>query len=105
MLRIFTDNPIVVTVQAGGENLAKYRYFNSLNDNTLNAEASFTVLEGVYGVFSSKMTKQKSWNSAAQPYPNSVIPQNGGLNISAAIFNFFFYICTLKKEYRINKRN
>lgn len=78
MLRIFTDNPIVVTVQAGGENLAKYRYFNSINDNALNAGASFTILDGAYGVFSSKMTKTKVMKLGGTTVPELCDSTNWG---------------------------
>ena len=55
--RYLTDFPITVTVQAGGERLAQYRYYHSVE--AFNGEGDITLMDGAYGVFSSKMTQTK----------------------------------------------
>ncbi len=54
--RLITDYPIEVIIEAAGENLRQYIY---LNDSTIGIAASdseFLLIDGGYGVFSSKMT-------------------------------------------------
>ncbi len=57
--RYITDFPITVTVQAGGDHLARYRYYHSVSNDSFNGEGDIPVMDGAYGVFSSKMTKTK----------------------------------------------
>lgn len=58
--RYITDRPITVTVQAGGEHLALYRYYHELSHGSFFDDGSYSVIDGAYGVFSSKMTKTKT---------------------------------------------
>ena len=57
LTRYLSDYPFQVILTAGGENLAHYLLFNDATHSSLDPENGFTVIEGAYGVFSSKVTK------------------------------------------------
>lgn len=54
--RYITDDPIQVTVTAGGSNLSEYVYLIELSDNALSDENIETHINGGFGVFSSIAT-------------------------------------------------
>ena len=67
--RYITDRPITVTVQAGGEHLARYRYYHSMTNGSSFGDGNYFVIEGAYGVFSSKMTKTKKMRLGGTTVP------------------------------------
>lgn len=54
--RYILDDPLRVTVTAGGHNLSEYIYLNLLNSNSISDDNAVTYINGGYGVFSSRMT-------------------------------------------------
>lgn len=58
--RYIIDRPITVTVQAGGEHLARYRYYHEMSNGSFLDDGNFTMMDGAYGVFSSKMTRSRT---------------------------------------------
>lgn len=74
--RFVTDYPITVTIQAGGEHLAQYRYYYNLG--VFNAEGDFSVIDGASGVFSSKMTITKRLRLGGTTIPDLVRNTNWG---------------------------
>ena len=57
--RYITDDPVQVTVVAGGQDLFNYVYSYELNSQNMTDDNLFTNINGGYGVFSSKMKTTK----------------------------------------------
>ena len=70
--RYIVDDPIRVTVTAGGENLSEYMYLNELNSNTISDDNILTHINGGYGVFSSKMTATRTMRLGGTTVPELV---------------------------------
>lgn len=70
--RFIVDDPIRVTVTAGGENLSEYMYLNELNNASLSDENITTHINGGYGVFDSKMTATRTMRLGGTTVPELV---------------------------------
>ena len=70
--RYIVDDPIQVTVTAGGESLSEYMYLNELNSNTISDDNILTHINGGYGVFSSKMTATRTMRLGGTTVPELV---------------------------------
>lgn len=54
--RYITDYPIEVAIEAGGEELSQYIYLNNPSNSIPFADDELSLIDGGFGVFSSKMT-------------------------------------------------
>ena len=79
--RYITDYPITVTVQAGGEHLAQYRYYHSVSDDSFNGEGDITLMDGVLGVFSTKMTITKRLRLGGSTVPELMYQTKWGFRV------------------------
>ena len=70
--RYIVDDPIRVTVTAGGENLSEYMYLNELNGASLTDENINTHINGGYGVFDSRMTTTRTLRLGGTTVPELV---------------------------------
>lgn len=70
--RYIVDDPIRVTVTAGGENLSEYMYLNELNGASLTDENINTHINGGYGVFDSRMTATRALRLGGTTVPELV---------------------------------
>ena len=76
--RYIIDDPISVTVTAGGEDLSEYIYLNELNSNTISDENIHTHINGGFGVFDSKMTVSRTLRLGGTTVPELVENTNWG---------------------------
>jgi len=67
--RYIVDDPIRVTVTAGGENLSEYMYLNELNNTSISDENIISHINGGYGVFDSKMTATRTMRLGGTTVP------------------------------------
>lgn len=70
--RYLTDYPIEVTITAGGENLSQYLIYNGTINTSMNPENNYSVIDGGYGVFSSKTTKVQKMRLGGTTVPELV---------------------------------
>lgn len=57
--RYITDYPMEITIAAGGEKLRQYVYNNSTANGFLPGDNEFSLIDGGYGVFSSRMIAKR----------------------------------------------
>lgn len=67
--RYIIDDPIQVTVSAGGPNLTEYIYYLDVNSNTFNDDNTISHIDGGYGVFSSRMTTTRTMRLGGTTVP------------------------------------
>ena len=76
--RFFGDHPVEFTIKAGGENLWKYMYFNEVLNGANTGEDTFSLIDGGYGVFSSRMTAKRRLGLAGRTVPDLLEKTNWG---------------------------
>ena len=70
--RFITDYPIEVTITAGGENLRQYIHNNNPSYGFAQGDSEFSLIDGGYGVFSSRRTVQHRVRLAGETVPELV---------------------------------
>lgn len=70
--RFIIDDPIRITVTAGGPHLSEYVYLNELNSGTINDDNIVTHIDGGYGVFSSRMVTSRTMRLGGTTVPELV---------------------------------
>ena len=76
--RYITDYPVEITIAAGGEKLQQYIYFNDLANGFTPGDNEFTLIDGGYGVFSSRMTVKRKVRLAGNTVPELLEKHNWG---------------------------
>lgn len=77
--RYITDYPIEVTLAAGGESLYRYIHFNGLSDASFSpGDNEFSVIDGAYGVFSSRMVVKRKLRLAGTTVLELLAKRNWG---------------------------
>ena len=76
--RYIGDYPIEVNIAAGGENLRQYIYNNDVSYGFFPGDNEFTLIEGGYGVFSSRMTVSQKVRLAGETVPELVADRKWG---------------------------
>ena len=76
--RFISDYPVEVAITAGGENLRKYLFYNDMSSGFVEGSNEFTVIEGGYGVFSSRMTVSRSVKLGGETVPDLVAERKWG---------------------------
>lgn len=67
--RYLTDYPVEVTITAGGEKLRQYIYNNDASNGFSPGDPEFSLVDGGYGVFSSRMTAKGKVRLAGETVP------------------------------------
>lgn len=67
--RLIGDYPVEVTITAGGEQLRQYIYYNDAAYGFYPGNNEFSLIDGAYGVFSSRMTVKRSVRLAGETIP------------------------------------
>ena len=70
--RFITDYPMAVTIAAGGEKLGQYIYNNDASNGFHPGDNEFSLIDGGYGVFSSRMTSHHTVRLAGETVPEFV---------------------------------
>ncbi len=70
--RFIGDYPAEVTIVAGGENLRQYVYNNNTENGFSQGDNEFSLIDGGYGVFSSRMTMSRRVRLAGETVPDLV---------------------------------
>ena len=76
--RLITDYPIEVTVDAGGEDLSQYIYFNDPSNGVPLGDNDLALIDDGYGVFSSRMTVKHGIRLAGETVPDLLAMTNWG---------------------------
>jgi hypothetical protein len=76
--RFISDYPVEITVTAGGHNLQQYIYFNAPENMVTPGDNEFTLIDGGYGVFSSRMTTKRKVRLAGTTVPDLLAKTNWG---------------------------
>ena len=76
--RFIQDYPIEVTVAAGGDELMQYIYLNDPYNGVPLGDNDLTLIDGGYGVFSSKMTVKHGIRLGGETVPDLVAMTNWG---------------------------
>ena len=67
--RYLTDYPVEVVITAGGEKLRQYIYNNDASNGFSPGDPEFSLVDGGYGVFSSRMTAKGKIRLAGETLP------------------------------------
>lgn len=70
--RYITDYPVEVTIVAGGDRLRQYVYNNNTENGFMQGDNEFSLIDGGYGVFSSRMTMSRKVRLAGETVPDLV---------------------------------
>ena len=70
--RFIGDYPAEVTIVAGDENLRQYVYNNNTENGFSQGDNEFSLIDGGYGVFSSRMTMSRRVRLAGETVPDLV---------------------------------
>ena len=76
--RFIQDYPIEVTIAAGGDELMQYIYLNDPYNGVPLGDNDLTLIDGGYGVFSSKMTVKRGIRLGGETVPDLVAMTNWG---------------------------
>lgn len=76
--RLITDYPIEVILEAGGENLRQYIYLNDPSTGLAAGDNEFSLIDGGYGVFSSRMTVRHTIRLGGETVPDLLEMTNWG---------------------------
>ena len=60
LTRFIGDYPVEITIAAGGEKLRQYVYNNDVSNGFIPGDNEFSLIDGGYGVFSSRMTARQN---------------------------------------------
>lgn len=78
LTRYIGDYPVEVAIAAGGEKLRQYVYNNSTSNGFTPGDNEFTLIDGGYGVFSSRMTARENVRLGGETVPELVAKTNWG---------------------------
>jgi hypothetical protein len=70
--RFISDYPVEVDITAGGEKLMQYIYHNDATYGFSSGDPEFSLIDGGYGVFSSRMTAVGNIRLAGETVPELV---------------------------------
>ena len=73
--RYIGDYPAEVTIVAGGEKLSQYIYNNNTQNGFSQGDNEFSLIDGGYGVFSSRMTMRRRVRLGGETVPDLVAMQ------------------------------
>lgn len=76
--RYISDYPVEVTITAGGEHLRQYVYNNDMSSGFVLGDPEFSLIDGGYGVFSSRATIRQSVRLGGETVPDLVSMTNWG---------------------------
>ena len=76
--RLITDYPIEVTIDAGGEELSQYIYLNDPYNGVPLGDNDLALIDGGYGVFSSRMTVKHGIRLGGETVPELMEMTNWG---------------------------
>ena len=76
--RYIGDYPVEVTITAGGERLRQYIYNNDVSSGFVLGDPEFSLIDGGYGVFSSRTTIHQSVRLGGETVPDLVAMTNWG---------------------------
>ena len=76
--RFITDYPVEITIAAGGEELQQYIYNNNPSNGFVAGDNEFSLIDGGYGVFSSRMVTRGKARLAGSTVPELVAKPNWG---------------------------
>ena len=76
--RFIGDYPVEVTITAGGEHLRQYVYNNDVSSGFVIGDPEFSLIDGGFGVFSSRSTIRQSVRLGGETVPDLVAMTNWG---------------------------
>jgi len=76
--RFISDYPVEVIIYAGGDNLRQYVYNNNDANGFTAGDNEFSLIDGGYGVFSSRMTLRRAVKLGGETVPELVEMSNWG---------------------------
>ena len=76
--RFISDFPIEVIISAGGEKLRQYIHNNNTDNGFIAGNNEFSLIDGGYGVFSSRMTLQRAVRLGGETVPELLEMSNWG---------------------------
>ena len=76
--RFISDYPVEVIIYAGGDNLRQYVYNNNVDNGFSAGDNEFSLIDGGYGVFSSRMTLRRAVKLGGETVPELVEMSNWG---------------------------
>ena len=76
--RYITDYPVEVCITAGGEKLRQYVYNNNTDLGFSQGDTELTLVDGGYGVFSSRMTVRRKVRLAGETVPELMAMRGWG---------------------------
>lgn len=76
--RLLTDYPTEVIIEAAGENLSRYIYFNDPTNGIAAGDSEFSLIDGGYGVFSSRMSVSRPIRLGGETVPELMEKTNWG---------------------------
>ena len=76
--RFITDYPVEVTIDAGGEELSQYIYLNDPYNGVPLGDNDLALIQGGYGVFSSRMTVKHGLRLGGETVPELMERTNWG---------------------------
>lgn len=76
--RFISDYPVELIITAGGDKLRKYVYYNDPANLITPGDNEFTLIDGGYGVFSSRMTRRSRLRLAGETVPDLLEMTNWG---------------------------
>lgn len=76
--RYIGDYPVEVFIAAGGEHLRQYVYNNDLSNGFIPGDTEFSLIDGGYGVFSSRMMTSGVVRLAGETVPDLVAERKWG---------------------------
>lgn len=76
--RYIGDYPVEVVITAGGERLRQYIYNNDASEGFVIGDPEFSLIDGGFGVFSSRMTARQSVRLGGETVPDLVAMTNWG---------------------------
>ena len=76
--RYITDYPVEVCIVAGGEKLRQYVYNNNTDLGFSQGDTEFSLIDGGYGVFSSRRTVRRNVRMAGETVPELVAMRGWG---------------------------
>lgn len=78
LTRFIGDYPVEITIAAGGEKLRQYVYNNDVSNGFTPGDNEFSLIDGGYGVFSSRMTARRNVRLGGETVPELVAHTNWG---------------------------
>ena len=76
--RYIGDYPVEVSITAGGEHLRQYIYNNDVSGGFITGDPEFALIDGGFGVFSSRTTTRKSVRLGGETVPDLLAMTNWG---------------------------